>query len=64
MDIREYYFTEDGDRKPGKKGISLAIEEWKILSENMENIEKMVKEASGESVDWISISLYLIYNHF
>lgn len=30
MDIREFYGA-DGDEKPGKKGISLGIEQWEAL---------------------------------
>ncbi len=51
VDIREYYFNDSGEKKPGKKGISLSLDEFKILSENMDTIEKEIKIASGESVE-------------
>ena len=48
VDIREYYRNEDGERKPGKKGISLSMEEWKKIVSNMDMIKKMIKD-QGDS---------------
>ena len=41
--------TNKGERKPGKKGISLSLEEWKKVVENMDKIEKAIKAAGGDS---------------
>ncbi|KIY50359.1 hypothetical protein FISHEDRAFT_14489, partial [Fistulina hepatica ATCC 64428] len=39
VDIREYY-DAGGQMKPGKKGISLAEDEWKILKKSVPIIDK------------------------
>lgn len=48
VDIREYYFDSTGERKPGKKGISLSLEEWNKITENMDQIEQSILVASGD----------------
>ncbi|XP_069137186.1 activated RNA polymerase II transcriptional coactivator p15-like isoform X1 [Argopecten irradians] len=40
--IREYY-EADGDLRPGKKGISLNMEQWNNLKEQIDEIDKAVK---------------------
>jgi hypothetical protein len=40
LDIREYYGAE-GQEKPGKKGISLTIDQWKSLREGSNTIDKL-----------------------
>lgn len=50
VDIREYYMTDDGERRPGKKGISLSIEEWKKLTSQLDDIEKKIKEIGGGTI--------------
>ncbi|VDB87463.1 unnamed protein product [Peniophora sp. CBMAI 1063] len=41
VDIREFYGDED-DLKPGKKGISLGIDQWKALVASANTIDKLV----------------------
>ncbi|XP_074650214.1 RNA polymerase II transcriptional coactivator-like [Tubulanus polymorphus] len=43
VNIREYY-DKDGDLKPGRKGISLSIDQWNMLKQNMDAIDKDVKK--------------------
>ncbi|XP_030499838.1 RNA polymerase II transcriptional coactivator KIWI isoform X2 [Cannabis sativa] len=43
IDIREYYL-KDGKQMPGKKGISLTMDQWKIFRDHVETIDKAVKE--------------------
>ncbi|KIM40118.1 hypothetical protein M413DRAFT_446272 [Hebeloma cylindrosporum] len=40
LDIREYY-GEEGQEKPGKKGISLTLEQWTSLREGSDAIDKL-----------------------
>ena len=51
VDIREYYMDDKGERKPGKKGISLSLDEWKKMKEQLEDIEKDIKKKGGELSD-------------
>ncbi|ESP00724.1 hypothetical protein LOTGIDRAFT_112486, partial [Lottia gigantea] len=40
--IREYY-DADGEMRPGKKGISLSLEQWAALKDHMEDIDAAIK---------------------
>lgn len=51
VDVREFYVTPDGERRPGKKGISLSLEEWTVLKDNFDKIDNIAKRLSGEPVD-------------
>ena len=43
VDIREYWEPEPGKLAPGKKGISLNLDQWNKLKSMMEDIEAAVK---------------------
>ncbi len=51
VDVREYYLNDDGEKKPGKKGISLSLEEWNKLKDLMPKIESAIKGTAEESND-------------
>ncbi|KAK0212660.1 transcriptional Coactivator p15-domain-containing protein [Desarmillaria ectypa] len=40
LDIREFY-GQEGDEKPGKKGISLSLEQWKSLKNGVDIIDRL-----------------------
>lgn len=43
--IREYY-EKDGEFRPGKKGISLPLDQWNRLKDQIADIDKAVKDMS------------------
>ncbi|XP_046574425.1 activated RNA polymerase II transcriptional coactivator p15-like [Haliotis rubra] len=43
VSIREYY-EADGDLRPGKKGISLTMDQWNSLKDQIEDIDEAVKQ--------------------
>ncbi|KAJ3604577.1 hypothetical protein NHX12_029317 [Muraenolepis orangiensis] len=43
VDIREYWMNQDGEMKPGKKGISLNPEQWTQLKEQISEIDEAMK---------------------
>ncbi len=51
VDIREYYLNDSGEKKPGKKGISLSLEEWNKMKDLMPKIESAIKGTVDESSD-------------
>ncbi|KAL6899215.1 hypothetical protein ACP4OV_005873 [Aristida adscensionis] len=43
VDIREFY-VKDGKNLPSRKGISLQMDQWKILRDNIKAIDEAIKE--------------------
>jgi len=43
VSIREYY-DKDGELRPGKKGISLNMEQWNSLKDHMDDINEAIKK--------------------
>ena len=46
VDIREFY-EKNGELLPGKKGISLTLEQWQILKEITPNVDACLEELAG-----------------
>ncbi|NXF38529.1 TCP4 polymerase, partial [Nyctibius bracteatus] len=44
VDIREFYTDQEGDMKPGRKGIALSAEQWNQLKEIIPEIDAAVKK--------------------
>ena len=42
--VREYYRTDSGDLKPGKKGIALMHTQWKHIGQIAESVEQSINE--------------------
>ncbi|PAV18686.1 RNA polymerase II transcriptional coactivator [Pyrrhoderma noxium] len=45
IDIREFWGDND-DLKPGKKGISLSLEQWNELKSNADSIDDLIRQLS------------------
>lgn len=43
--IREFY-DKDGEMRPGKKGISLSMDQWNSLKDHIADIDQAVKDMS------------------
>ncbi|KAF7361867.1 PC4-domain-containing protein [Mycena venus] len=45
LDIREFYVDkESGESKPGKKGISLSVEQWQELKQATATLDELIAE--------------------
>lgn len=48
VSLREYYNdASTGEAKPGKRGISLSIEQWGVLSKHLPALAAALRKAGG-----------------
>lgn len=47
VDIREFY-EDNGEMKPGKKGISLSIEQWEDIKKIINPIDEEISQLNGK----------------
>ncbi|XP_068107352.1 activated RNA polymerase II transcriptional coactivator p15 [Hyperolius riggenbachi] len=43
IDVREYFMDQQGEMRPGKKGIALNPEQWTQLKEQMSDIDDAIR---------------------
>ncbi|KAF8630655.1 hypothetical protein AX15_002805 [Amanita polypyramis BW_CC] len=43
IDIREFY-GDEGQEKPGKKGIALTIEQWEAVKSNIDTVDQLLSD--------------------
>ncbi|KAF8507741.1 RNA polymerase II transcriptional coactivator [Gautieria morchelliformis] len=46
VDLRQFY-GRDGEKKPGKKGIALTVDQWKCLRRSVRDIDTMIQKVSS-----------------
>ncbi|KAJ6593930.1 transcriptional Coactivator p15-domain-containing protein [Mycena capillaripes] len=45
LDIREFYVDkESGESKPGKKGVSLSMDQWQELKQATKTLDELIEE--------------------
>lgn len=49
IDLREYYTGADDKELPGKKGISLSVEQWNQLKAVMENVDQLLVNKGSQN---------------
>ncbi|KAK3309151.1 transcriptional Coactivator p15-domain-containing protein [Chaetomium strumarium] len=55
VNIREYYTTPDGELRPGKKGISLSLDQYKALLKVIPELNEELR-SQGHAVDETQVS--------
>lgn len=50
VDIREFYLNNEGVACPGKKGVSLVLEDWIKLKDSIDKIDEIIKKLSGDEI--------------
>lgn len=44
VNIRKYYYDKDLEMKPSPKGVALNVDEWNLLVNNIDEINKMIQQ--------------------
>lgn len=47
VDIREFFQTDDGEWKHGRKGITLTLDQWKKLLQGQDEINRAIERFGG-----------------
>ncbi|XP_053208524.1 activated RNA polymerase II transcriptional coactivator p15-like [Panonychus citri] len=49
VDIREFWINDKGEKCPGKKGLSLNLDEWKKFKDCIDDVDAALKKLDSDA---------------